>query len=339
MTDPALSPTAALMSLITGKFMTQAISTAAELRLADHLQGGPLTAGELARRTGADASAVYRLLRALAMAGVFTEHEGRTFSLTPVGEMLRTGVSGSLTGMAHFFAEPWHHRAWSGMTHCVRTGESGFTQVHGAPLFQWLGTHPAESEVLSKAMVTLSSALAQAVVAAFDFRCFSRIADVGGGHGALLGAILKAAPEARGVLFDLPGVVAGAGPTLAEAGVTDRCEAVGGDAFSGVPQGCDAYVIKHVLHDFGDDDAARILGHCAAGMSPGGRVLVIETIVPGIGVPSFAKLLDLEMLVMTPGGLERTEVELRELLARGGLVLDRVVATQSHVSILEARKA
>src|SRR5689334_18767295 len=121
MTDPALSPTAALMSLITGKFMTQAISTAAELRLADHLQGGPLTAGELARRTGANAAAVYRLLRALAMAGLFTEHEGRSFSLTPVGGLLRTNAPGSLAGMAHFFAQPWHHQAWSAMTHCVRT--------------------------------------------------------------------------------------------------------------------------------------------------------------------------------------------------------------------------
>jgi O-methyltransferase/methyltransferase family protein len=339
MVDSTPSPAAVLMNLITGKFMTQAISTAAELRLADELRDGPLTAGELARRAGADAGAVYRLLRALAMAGVFTEGEGRSFSLTPVGDMLRTDVSGSLAGMARFFAQPWHHGAWSEMTHSVRTGESAFTQAHGAPLFQWLGAHPAESEVLSQAMVSLSSVLAQAVVAALDFRRFNRIADIGGGHGALLGAILKAAPEARGVLFDLPGVVAGAGPVLAEAGVADRCEVVGGDAFSGVPRGCDAYVIKHVIHDFSDDDAARLLGHCAAGMSPGGRVLVIETIVPGIGVPSFAKVLDLEMLVMTPGGRERTEDELRELLARGGLALERVVATRSHVSILEAGRA
>jgi hypothetical protein len=293
----------------------------------------------LAQRVGADASAVYRLLRALAMAGVFAEHEGRRFSLTPVGALLRAGAAGSLAGMARFMAEPWHSAAWFELTHCVRTGESGFAEVHGAPFYQWLEAHPLASSSLSQAMASLSSVLAQAVVAAFDFRGFQTIADIGGGLGILLASILRAAPSARGVLFDLPHVVRGAGPVLAEAGVADRCQVSGGDALSGVPQGCDAYVIKHVIHDFDDSEAARILGHCASGLNAGGRVLLIETIVPETGVPSFAKLLDLEMLVITPGGIERTEAEFRELLARSGLVLDRIVATRSHVSILEARKA
>lgn len=334
-----IPPAAVLMGLITGKFMTQAVSTAVELRLADQLKDGPLSAQELARRVDARAPMLYRLLRALAMAGLFTEHEGYRFSLTPVGAMLRTDVPGSLAGMARFMAQPWHSEAWFELTHSVRTGESGFHKAHGAPLFQWLEDHPNASSVLNGAMTALSSVLAEAVVSAFDFRRFSRIADIGGGHGTLLASILKAAPSARGILFDLPGVAEGARSVLAGAGVAERCEVMGGDALSGVPAGCDAYVIKHVIHDFDDDSAARILGHCARGLAAGGRVLLVETVVPGAGVPSFAKILDLEMMVITSGGVERTEAEFRELLARAGLALERVVETASHVSILEARKA
>jgi len=337
MSEHGMPPQAQLMNLITGRFMTQSVGVVAELRLADHLKDGPLGADELARRAGAHGQSVYRLLRALSMVGLFTEHEGHRFSLTPAGELLRTDVPGSLAGMARFMSQGWHAQAWAEMPASVRTGEPGFVAAFGVPMFKWFADHPPEAQIFHDAMTAFSGALAQAVLAVYDFSRFATIADIGGGHGTLLAAILAKAPAAKGAVFDLPQVVAGASRTLEKSGVAARCQTIGGDFFASVPAGYDAYVLKHIIHDWSDVAAIKILRSCAAGLNPGGRVLLVEMVVPPPGVPSFAKMLDLEMLVMTEGGRERSEAEFRALFAEAGLELERIVPTQAPVSVIEAR--
>ena len=339
MTDQVrLAPEAQLSSLITGRFLTQAVGACVELGLVDPLANGPLAAEEVARRTHTHAPSVYRLFRMLAMVGVLDEHDGQRFSLTPVGQLLRSDVPGSLAGMARFMAQGWHAHAWAHLPHSIKTGEPGFPVAHGAPMFKWFPEHRAEGEIFHQAMTAYSGALGHAVLASYDFSRFGRIADIGGGHGMLLSMILGKTSGATGIVFDLPEVVHGAAPTLQKAGISSRCDVVGGDFFEGVPAGFDAYVMKHIIHDWSDERAATILRHCAAGLNPNGRVLLVEMVVPPAGTPSFGKILDLEMLVMTEGGRERTEAEFGALFASAGLKLERVVATPSPVSVIEASR-
>jgi len=341
MTTPhgALPPSAMLMQLIIGGCVAQCMSVAAHLGLADRMTKGPQASEELARACGAHALSVYRLCRALANAGVFEEHDGKRFSLTPMGECLRTDISGSMAGVAKMFGDRWHAAAWAELLHSVRTGEPAFPKVYGEGLFEWFGTHREEAEIFNEAMTSFSSTTAEAVVAAYDFSSFTRLADIGGGHGFLLASILKANPKVQGVLVDLPQVVEGAKDLLAKNGVEQRCEIVGGDFFKTVPEGCDAYMMKHIIHDWGDETCTTLLRHCVQGLAPGGRVLVLEQVVPPRGVPSMAKIVDIEMLVMTHGGYERTEAEFAELFSRAGLRLSGVVPTASPVALLEAVRA
>jgi len=336
---PELSPTAMLMQLLSGTLVAQAISTAAELKIADHMSDGPKSAAEIATSTSAHAPSLYRLMRALAMVGVLVEHEGERFTLTPVGECLRSDVPGSQRPMAVMQGRHWRLAALAELAHGVRTGEASFKKVFGKSVFEWFASNPEEGAIFHEAMSSGSVPTSAGVAAAYDFSAFERIADIGGGHGLLLAAVLKAHPRTRGVLFDRPYVVAGAKKNLEDAGVAARCEAVGGDFFESVPAGCDAYVMKHILHDWDDARCAAILGRCREAMRAGGKLIVVEAIVPPRGEPSFAKLLDLQMLSTTDGGKERTEREFGELLATSGLRLTRIVPTPYRVSVLEAVKA
>lgn len=336
---PELPPPALLMQLITGKFVTQMVAVLAQLGVANQLKDGPRSAAELAPETGAHPDSLYRLLRALTVVGVLSEGADARFSLTPMGELLRDDHPASLSGMAKFMGEGWHSAAWANLLHAVKTNSSAFVQTHGSSPWQWVQTHAKEGEVFNDAMTSFSKMSTAPVVAAYDFSGFRRIADIGGGHGFLLSGILKAAPSASGVLFDLPQVVAGARKTLESEGVAARCQMVGGSFLDGVPAGCDAYVIKHIIHDWDDQRCVTILKGCAAGLNPGGKVLVLEQVVPPAGVPSFAKLLDMEMLVVTDGGRERTEAEFAALFVKAGLRLTRVVPTHSPLCVIEAVKA
>jgi hypothetical protein len=337
-----LPPAATLLQILGGSVVAQAVSTAAQLKVADALASGPRTAAEIAPVVSAHAPSLYRLMRALAMVGVLEEQEGERFSLTAVGECLRSDVPGSQRQMAVMLGRPWRLAALGELAHSVRTGESGFEKAHGESAFAWFGKHPEEGAIFDGAMTSGSAPTSDGVARSYDFAPFARIADVGGGQGFLLSAILKAHPGARGVLYDLPHVVAGARGAkspLAEAGVAERCEIVAGSFFEAVPPGCDAYVMKHIIHDWDDADAAKILGLCRDAAGPSGRVLVVESVVPPRGVPSFAKLLDLQMLSTTHGGKERTEREFSDLFARAGLRLARVVPTPFRVSVLEGVRA
>jgi hypothetical protein len=330
-----LPPPAQLMNLIAGKMVTQAIAAAVELGLCDALKDATKSADDLARATGTNADGLYRLLRALSLVGVVVETEDKRFKLTPTGTLLRSDVPGTLAGMARFMGAPFHGELWFELPHCVKTGENAIKKRHGhADPFEYFHARPAELAMFQTAMSSFSSVVVDALVRGYDFQGLGRIADIGGGHGAVLAGILKANPGATGVLFDRPDVVGGAKSVLGE--LADRCEVIAGDFFASVPAGCDGYVFKHIVHDWSDEHCVKFLRNTATVMAPNGRVLVVEHVVPPAGVPSFGKLLDLEMLVFTAGGRERTEAEFRDLFAQAGLRLARVVPLSAPVSVIEA---
>lgn len=327
-------PDAALAQLIFGKCVAMAISVAAKLRIADKLAAGPKSAADLARETETHAPSLYRLLRALASVGVFAEDSDRRFRLTPMAEYLRTGVPGSMRGVADYFGSDWTWRPWGQLLHSVRTGETAFDHVFGEPCFDYLAKHPEESAVFNEGMTGFSSTVAPAVAEAYDFSKFGTVVDVGGGHGALLTTILKAFPTVRGVVYDAPHVVEGAKGPIRAAGLADRCRTEGGDFFQAVPAGGDAYLMKHIIHDWPDDRATTILKNCRKAVNPGGKLLLVEIVIKPGNEPDLGKVLDLEMLVL-PSGRERTEAEYARLFAGAGWKLTRVVPTKSAMQVIE----
>jgi hypothetical protein len=328
-TDPGPDdPRRTLRALGEGFQIAQGVSVAARLGIADLLAAGVRTSDELAARAGADPDALYRLLRALATVGVVVEEHGRRFALTAIGEGLRTDVEGSLAGWVAFIGSPPLWSAWGDLEHSVRTGANAFQHIHGVDVWTYRSTRPEESAMFDRAMASLSQQQREAV-AVYDFTPFATIADVGGGTGAFLARILASAPDARGVLFDLPHVVAGAPAVLAAAGVAERCEVVGGSFFDGVPAGADAYVLRAVVHDWEDDDALRILDAVRQAIPDHGRILLVERVVEGPNEGRPAKWSDLNMLV-SPGGRERTEAEYGDLLTRAGFRPTGVVPGPMH---------
>jgi hypothetical protein len=315
-----------------------AISVVAKLRVADLLADGPKGVADLAGRTKTHAPSLYRVLRALAAEGVFAEQADGRFALTPVGEHLRTGVKGSLRGIADYCGSGWSWQAWGHLLESVRSGGTAFDRVFGEPVFDYLGKHPDESAVFNEGMTGFSSGIAPAVAEAYDFSAFQEVVDGGGGHGVLLRTILQAYPGVSGVVFDSPQVVAGAEGAIRGAGLTGRCRAVGGDFFQGVPAGGDAYLLKHVIHDWPDDKATTILRNCREAVRAGGKLLLVELVLAPGNAADLGKVLDLEMLVIA-GGKERTEAEYRRLLAGAGWRLTRVLPTKSPTQVVEAEPA
>src|ERR1043165_484156 len=332
---PEPSPSAALTQMVLGCLVSQAVSVAAKLGVADLLAGGPKGAGELAEATGAHARSLYRLLRTLASVGVFRELPEKRFELTPMAEALRTDAPGSLRDAAIFMGEEWHWRVWGHTIESVRTGGSAWERAHGSEIFPWVAAHPFESAGFDRAMTSFSNLATAAVVKAYDFSGFDTLVDVAGGHGFLLSEILRANPRLRGVLFDQPHVIENAREAVASAGMDERCEQVAGNFFESVPAGADGYIMKHIIHDWDDERATLILKNIARAMREDGRLLLVEMVLPPANVPHLGKVLDIEMLT-SPGGVERTEEEYRELLDRAGLRLARVVPTESPYSIVEA---
>ncbi|MEV5407850.1 methyltransferase [Thermopolyspora sp. NPDC052614] len=325
-----------VMGLVTGDSVAQAVAAAVELGVVEELAAGPRPVDALARAAGADPDALYRLLRALSGFGVVEERDGRVFALTGMGEALRRGVPGAVGNLALMMGSAWHRRSWSELADCVRTGRSAFERLYGG--FAYYRDDPAAGRVFDEAMTDSSAALMEPLLRGYDFTRFRVIVDVGGGQGTLLAAALSRHPEGRGVLYDLPSVIARAGEPLERAGVAGRCELVSGDFFSGVPCGGDLYLLANIVHDWDDEHAVRILANCAAALSAGGgeggdeevdaggdaggRVLLVEAVMPETrNRPTPIMLIDLEMLVMCDGGRQRTAAELDRLLSRAGLRL------------------
>ena len=329
-----MPPEAFLTQMAFGALMTQALYVIAKLEVADLLAARPQTVKELAAATKTNERALYRVLRSLASVGVFEETEPKVFSLTPIGEVLRKDAPNSIRNGAIFMGEEWHWRVWGNLLYSVKTGKPAWGHVHGAEVFDYFAANSEQAEIFNNAMTDMSVVTTPAVIEAYDFSGLQTVTDIAGGHGYMLAQILKANPNIKGILFDVPPVIAGAGRLLEEEGVSARVEKVSGDFFSSVPAGADAYIMKHIIHDWDDERATKILQNINASMSPEGKVLIVEVVVPEGNEPHYSKLLDLEMLA-SPGGLERTAEEYRELLAAAGLRLTRIIPTKSPFSIIE----
>ena len=335
-TASAETPATRLRDLIAGFVLSRAVYAAASFEVADLLAKSPSDAQTLARVCGADANALYRVLRALASVGVFAEDENGKFSNTPMSELLRSDVPGSLRALSLMYGDDDIWAAWGLILHSVRTGDAGMNKVVGMHAFDHYARHPEKAKVFDQAMVSSSSLVNRALTEAYDFSQFGRIVDVAGGYGSTLCAVLNATPDLRGVLFDMPHVIEGARARVVAQGLADRCEFAAGNMFESVPAGADAYFMKHILHDWDDTACGRILAAIRAAIPPHGRLLVSEKLIlPG---PSgyYGKITDLVMLVHNQGGRERTEAEYRELFARAGFKLTRIVPTFADHSLLEA---
>ena len=337
MTAPASDPARQLGALLYGYRLSQATSVAASLGVADALAAGPRSVAELASELGCDTDALYRLLRLLAASGVFHEDGERRFSLTPVGELLRSDVPGSMREPAILQGRPEVLAAYGKLEHSIRTGENAFEAQFGESIWQWRSRRPDEASQFNRTMAAWSRMVAPALAAAFDFGSVGTVADIGGGSGTLLAGVLAAHPSLRGIVFDQPAVVAEAEPVLEEAGVRDRAELVGGDFFVDVPA-ADVYVMKSILHDWDDDECTRIVRTIRGRATPTGRLLVVERVLGGPNEDLQGKLSDLHMLVM-PGGQERTLDEWRDLLAAGGWSLQRTQSLAAGWDLLEAAPA
>jgi hypothetical protein len=318
---------------------SQALYVAAELRVADHLARQPMTGCELALATGADAAALDRVMRALCALDIFAESATGEFSLNETSRLLRSDSPGSYRAAVLFLVGATRWRCWSELLGAVRTGGSAAERTLGMGLFDFYAANPDESEIHDQAMRSLSAAQMAAVLEVMNFSNAGTVVDVGGGTGELLAGILAANPALRGVLFDLPHVVAHAHRVQDDSGVGDRMQLAGGSFFDTVPSDGDTYLLKTVIHDWDDARATTILRNCRRAMTSAARLLIIERELPEPGQPGRAPetfLLDLEMLVMTPGGRERTRSEFAKLLAGAGFKLSTAVPTRSPLSILEA---
>lgn len=325
-----LSPSQQIMRLGFGFAVSQALRVVIELGLPDHLAARERSVDELAAATQSDADALYRVMRLLAPEGIFREVTPRHFALTEIGAALRSDRPGPRDFVDMINAEPY--LAFEQLLYSVRTGKPAFEKVFGSSRFNWLSEHPEQAALFQRAMVALSQGSNEAVADAYDFKPFTRIVDVGGGHGQLLSEILARTPHLSGVLFDLPSGVAAAHKRAGEN--LSRTEFIAGNFFESVPGG-DVYVIKKVIHDWDDERAAAILRNCRKAMLPNGKVLVAETLVPPGDEPDQIKGIDVVMLAIT-GGLERTEAQYASLFDRAGLRLERVIQTRGPISILEA---
>jgi hypothetical protein len=318
-------PRKKLLKMITGYWQAQAIHVAAKLGIADLIEKAPRSAAELAKETKTDPQSLYRLLRALASVEIFAEDEQRRFSLTPLAECL-LDRHGSQRAVAIMMGDE-HFRAWGDVLYSVQTGKPAFDHVHGMGVFDYYSKHPEEAKIFDAAMTGFHGPETQAMVDAYDFSGINTLVDVGGGNGTVISTILRKYPA-------LKGIIERAKVSLQLAGLAQRCQTVSGSFFESVPEGGDAYLMRHIIHDWTDEQCRTILGNCRKVMKPGHRLLVIEMVVPPGNEPGLVKFLDLNMLVI-PGGQERTEAEYRQLFASTGFKLTRVVPTTTEVSVIE----
>jgi O-methyltransferase domain/Dimerisation domain len=331
-----MNPAQQVLQVATGYMASSCLYAALSLNVPDHLSAGPRTAAELAKASGANEDALYRVMRLLASLGVFEETAPRTFALTPASDLLRKDAPGSLRGMAVFLPDPMHYRIYANIMESMSTGRPCADTTLGQPVFEYLKTDPAYSQVFNDAMTALSAPVAGAAIEAYDFSGIGTLVDVAGGHGEVLMSILKANPNVRGILADIGHVVDGAKPRIASAGLSDRMQAVACDFFTAVPDGGDAYIMKHIIHDWDDERASVILKNIAKAMgAKKGKVILLESVIPAGSAPDLGKFIDIEMLVF-PGGRERTADEFRALFARSGFEMTKVVPMKSPLSVVEA---
>jgi hypothetical protein len=330
-----LQETEELTSMIARAALARAICTIGELGVADHIRAGtPQSVRELARLANAHELSLYRVLRFTASYGVFREVGHREFDHTALSSALSTNAEGSFRAAARMY-----HRifaGWDGLHHTVQTGEPSFEKVYGKPLFEYIGAHPDLAPIFDAGMTAFHGPETDAMLDAYDFGEIERLADIGGGNGSLIGAVLQRYPNLKGILYDIGHVTQRASQALRTLGLQKRCSVIAGDFFESVPEGADAYLMRHIIHDWPDEQAIRILSNCRRVIPRHGRILLVEFAVPSGNEPSLGKDTDMIMLAF-PGGMERTEEQYRVLLERSGFRLSHVTPTRSAVCVIEGR--
>ena len=339
-TAQAPDPSQHILQFAAAYVPCSALWVAAELKIADLIGSGAKPVAELAKATNTNQDALFRALRLLAMVGIFAETKPRHFALTPAAELLRSDHPQSMRDTVIWLADPFHFRIAAELLHSVRTAQPTVEHVTGKPAFEYFASDPLEFDRFHRAMTNLSAMAVRAALEAYDFSGCNTIVDVGGGHGFAICSILKKYPKMQGVLFDLKDIVPGAEKRIGDEGLEKRCRTEHGDFFKAVPESGDIYFMKHILHDWTDEQATTILRNCrqALGNKRGGKVVLLEFVVPPGNEPHPSKIIDIEMLFF-PGGRERMEQEWRDLFAGAGFRLTRIVPTKSPFSVIEAEVA
>ena len=334
------APSFKMIQLMTGFWLSRAIYVAAKLGIADLLKEEPKDIGELAKATGSHEPSLYRILRALASAGIFAEDEPGRFALTPLAATLRTDVRGSLRAWVNMQSGDEQYRAWGDLLHSVKTGETAFNHVFGMGVWQYRAQNPEQAKSFDDAMANQTGMYNAAVISSYSFSQFEKIVDVGGGDGSLLTTILESNPALKGVVFDLPHVAEKAKQRIDRAGLTQRCQVIAGDVFASVPEGGDAYILSRMIQSWDDTSAIEILKNCGRAMVSSGRILIIEGVIHCGNEPDINKIFDLTMMVLS-GGRQRTRIEYQKLMEAAGFTLSQIIPTESviGVSVIEGRRA
>jgi len=328
-------PEIGLLELASGFMATHAIYAAAKLGIADALVDGPLPAKDIASRVGSDPDATHRLLRACATFGVFAEEPDGRFELTALAHCLRSDTPGSMLPVILMLGDPDYQRPWGHLAGTIHTGTPAAETVFGKPMWEHLDENREFAATFDNAMTRLSALDWPTVRAVYDFTPYATIVDIGGGHGQLLASMLEVSPSATGVLLEREALRVAAEEHLRAAGLRDRCRIETGSFFDTAPRDGDLYVMRRVIHDFDDDQAAAILANVGRHMPEGSTLLLLESVVPPGNSPHFAKTLDLDMMIFV-GGRERTEQQFDALLDRAGFRVTRVIPTISTISLIEA---
>jgi hypothetical protein len=338
-TEKERAAASAMLPMIWGIHISRAVYVAAELGIADLLAGGPVSSAELARATRTHEPSLYRVLRLLAAFGVLDAVQPRSFGLTVLGDRLRSDATACMRSWAVFLEALGGVRPFEHILHTVRTGQSGFGQAQGMEVFEFLAQNPHNAAIFDAAMSERTAAFAPSVAASYDFADIRTVVDVGGGAGTLLVEILRKHSHLHGILFETPAVAARADAVLDAIDLAERRQVLAGDFFESVPDGSDCYLLANVLHDWDDALASRILRNCRQAVNRGGRVLIVERLIPdapGDAVPTL--LSDFNMLVLT-GGQERTDAEYGDLLATAGLAIGKVQPVAFPYGVIEGLPA
>jgi O-methyltransferase domain len=331
----AQQETEQLTRILVSAALSRAVSSIAELGVADLIQSGqPQSVEHLASASKTHEPSLYRVLRFMAGHGLFQETGNRRFDHTPLSAALRSDAPGSYRAAAQLFHPI--SAAWEGLHHSLQTGEPGFNKVYGAPIFDYIPTHPELGPVFDAGMTSMNFYETPAMLDAYDFSGIGVLADIGGGNGSLIAAVLARYPNMKGILFDLGHVVGRAKENLKAAGLDGRCSVIEGSFFETIPGGADVYLFRHIIHDWTDEQCTQILGHCRKVIPANGKLLIVDSVVPAGNAPSLSKDIDIIMLTY-PGGQERTEAQFRALLKTSGFELESVTPTTSIVSVVEGK--
>ncbi|MGI0482157.1 methyltransferase [Geminocystis sp. CENA526] len=328
-----------LSQMISSYWVAQSIYVASKLNIADLIKNNnSLSCEKLAQLTNTNPEALYRLMRGLSSVGIFAETDSQNFIMTPLAEYLCSDNPQSMKATSIMLGESPHYQAWGETLYSVKTGKPAFDKVFGMGVFDYFKFHPEDAEIFENSMNSFSYTEEKAILSNYDFSSFKTIVDVGGGYGEMLGSILEKYPHSQGILFDEEYVINNCQKTLEKHGITNRCQAISGSFFDKIPSGGDVYMLKHIIHDWDDERGIKILKNCSNAMDNNSKILVMEMIVSDRNLPSAAKMLDLNMLVMCQGGKERTKEEFEQLFTQADLTLNNVIYTPEDICILEAIK-